>query len=254
MKGAFTTVPNMAAVLKNRLHIEQYECTAYDILFGCPGWLQGVIQGNLLIRSGEVKHVLVAGVEVASRLLDPHEMDSMLMADGCGAVILSAAENTEKGILSWATFSHAMSDIANITVGKCLDPNIEGHSFFKMNGKEVYRYATTWLPKVIQKALDKVNLTPKDIDLFFFHQANAKMLDGIARNLMQLYGQEKEPYAHKIPSIISFTGNTSVATVPTLFDLVKRGEVDHFRLEAGQRYVFASVGAGMHCNAVVYRS
>ncbi len=155
--------------------------------------------------------------------------------------------------MSSATFSHALGDLYNISLGNCLDPDIEGHCFFKMNGKEVYRYATTWLPKVIQKALDKVNLTPKDIDLFFFHQANAKMLTGIARNLMQLYGQENEAYEHKIPSSISFTGNTSVATIPTLFDLVKRGKMEGFELKSGQKYVFASVGAGMHCNAVVYQ-
>ena len=123
-----------------------------------------------------------------------------------------------------------------------------------MGQDKVYRYATTWLPKVVQKALGKVGLTPKDIDVFFFHQANAKMLDAIAHNLMALYGQGNEPYAHKIPSIISFTGNTSVATVPTLFDMVKKGKIEGFKLAAGQKYVFASVGAGMHCNAVVYQN
>lgn len=252
-KGTFHPIPNLAAVLKNRLHIENHECVAYDILFGCPGWVQGAIQANLLIQAGEAKHVLVVGVEVLSRLLDPHQMDSMLLGDGCGAVLFSAAENSTEGVLSWATFSHALDDLHHISLGPSLNPNVEGHCFFKMNGKEVYRYAATWMPKVIQKALDKVRLTPRDIDLFFFHQANAKMLTAIARNLMQLYGQEKEPYEHKIPSNIAFTGNTSVATIPTLFDLIKRGKMEGFRLEKGQKYVFASVGAGMHCNALVYQ-
>lgn len=253
-KGDFHPVPNMAAVLKHRLGIENYNCAAYDILFGCPGWVQGIIQANHIIAAGDAKHVLVAGVEVISRLLDPNDLDSMLMADGCGAVIVSAANRTRKGVLTSATFSHAMSDLANISLGTCLDSAIPGQSYFKMNGKEVYRYATTWLPLVIKKALEKSNLTTKDIDMFFFHQANGKMLEVIARNTMAAFGEENEPYAHKIPSIISFTGNTSVATVPTMFDIVKKGKLKGFKLKKGQKYVFASVGAGMHCNAVVYQN
>lgn len=250
----FSPVPNMAALLKNRLNITNYECVAYDILFGCPGWVQGSIQANRLIQTGEAKHVLVCGVEVASRLLDPHDMDSMLMGDGCGAVVYSADEDKEKGILATATFSHGLGDLNNITLGNSLNSETSGEIFFKMNGREVYRYATTWVPKVIQKALDKVGLTPNEIDMFFFHQANAKMLDAIAYNLMKIYGQHKEIYSHKIPSCIEFTGNTSVATVPTLLDLVNKGKMEGFELKAGQKYVFASVGAGMHCNAFVYQN
>lgn len=250
----FSPVPNLGALLKNKLNITNYECVAYDILFGCPGWVQGAIQANRLIKMGEAKHVLVCGVEVASRMLDPHDMDSMLMGDGCGAVIFSADEGSTKGILATATFSHGLSDLQNITLGNSLNPDTKGEIFFKMNGREVYRYATNWLPQVIKKALDKTGFTPKDIDMFFFHQANEKMLVAIARNLMKLYHQEKEAYSHKIPSSIHFLGNTSVATVPTLFDLVKKGKVDNFELKAGQKYIFASVGAGMHCNAFVYQA
>lgn len=248
----FHTVPNLAAVLKNRLGVENYECPSYDILFGCPGWVQGVIQANRLIKAGEADHVLVVGIEVVSRLLDPHDMDSMLMSDGCGAAVVSAKEGN--GVLAHATYSHGLKDLNSITLGASLNPETPGRTYFKMNGKEVYRYATTWLPQVVKQALDKAGLTPRDIDMFFFHQANAKMLTVIARNLMKLYGQEAEEYSHKVPSSISFLGNSSVATVPTLFDLVRKGEIEGFQAKPGQRYVFASVGAGMHCNAVVYEN
>ncbi|MEZ4687675.1 MAG: ketoacyl-ACP synthase III [Bacteroidia bacterium] len=249
---SFHTVPNLAAVLKNRLDARQHHCPAFDIMFGCPGWVEGLIQAQRMIALGEAQHVLVAGVEVASRLLDPHDMDSMLMSDGCGAAILSASP--KPGILAHATFSHGLGDLHSITLGESLNPEQGGRAFFKMNGRDVYRYATTWLPQVVQQALDKAGLTPADIDFFFFHQANAKMLSVIAHNLMKLYGMENDEYAHKIPSSISFLGNSSVATVPTLFDLVNKGKMEGFALRPGQRYVFASVGAGMHCNAVVYAS
>ncbi|MDB9824270.1 ketoacyl-ACP synthase III [Flavobacteriaceae bacterium] len=252
--GIFHTVPNLAAVVKNKLGITNHQCHAYDILFGCPGWLQGVIQANRLIESGEATHVLVAGLEIASRLLDPNDVDSLLMADGCGATIVSKSESKDKGVLAHAMFSHTEEDLNNITLGASLNRETTGHCFFKMNGQRVYKYATTWLPQVIRQALDKVEITPSEVDYFFFHQANAKMLRVIASNLMDLYGITDQQYVDKIPSSISFLGNTSVATIPTLFDLVNKQQMEGFTLKEGQTYVFASVGAGMHCNAVVYKS
>tara|TARA_B100000795_G_C22794581_1_gene438681 strand:+ start:164 stop:1231 length:1068 start_codon:yes stop_codon:yes gene_type:complete len=252
--GVFHTVPNLGAILKNELDIINHQCIAYDILFGCPGWLQGVIQANRLIATGEAKHVLVAGLEVASRLLDPHDLDSLLMADGCGATIISASDSRKTGILAHASFSHTENDLHNITMGSSLNKEIPGDCYFKMNGKKVYKYATTWLPEVIKKAMDKVSINPKDVDYFFFHQANGKMLRVIASNLMKLYDIDNENYATKIPMSIEFLGNTSVATIPTLFDLVNKNKMEGFKLEKNQTYVFASVGAGMHCNSVVYRS
>lgn len=253
-EGVFHTVPNLAAVVKNKLGITNHQCHAYDILFGCPGWLQGIIQANRLIESGEATHVLVAGLEIASRLLDPHDVDSLLMADGCGATLVSKNDAKDSGVISHAMFSHTEEDLNNITLGDSLNKEAAGHCFFKMNGQRVYKYATTWLPQVIKQALEKVDITPDEVDYFFFHQANAKMLRVIASNLMGLYDLKDATYAHKIPSSISFLGNTSVATIPTLFDLVDKNKMEGFSLKKGQTYVFASVGAGMHCNAVVYKS
>jgi 3-oxoacyl-[acyl-carrier-protein] synthase-3 len=254
-KGAnFHTVPNLAAILKHELNVTNHECIAYDIFFGCPGWLQGVIQANRLIASGEAKHVLVAGLEVASRLLDPHDVDSLLMADGCGTTIISASNDSNKGIIAHASFSHTENDLNNISMGPSSNNEAIGECFFKMNGQRVYKYATTWLPKVIKQAMDKVNINPSDVDYFFFHQANGKMLKVIAKNLMELYNIDDTSYQSKIPTSIEFLGNTSVATIPTLFDLVNKNKMEGFKLEKNQTYVFASVGAGMHCNSFIYKS
>lgn len=249
----FHTVPNVAAILKNQLAITNKDCPSYDILFGCPGWVEGFIQAHRMIQLGEAKHVLVAGVEVASRFLDPHDVDSMLMADGCGATIISADEHTQ-GVRSHATFSHAEDDLDSIILDGSLNKEQEGNLFFKMQGQKVYKYATSQLPLVIKKAMDKINMTPREVDYFFFHQANAKMLKAIAGNLMKAFAITEVDYSQKIPSSISFLGNTSVATIPTLFDLVKNNEIEGFPLKKGQTYVFASVGAGMHCNAIIYQS
>lgn len=113
--SCFHPVPNVAALLKNCLAITHKDCPSYDILFGCPGWVEGFIQAHRMIQLGEAKHVLVAGVEVASRFLDPHDVDSMLMADGCGATVISADDLTE-GVLSHATFSHAQDDLTVLSL------------------------------------------------------------------------------------------------------------------------------------------
>jgi 3-oxoacyl-[acyl-carrier-protein] synthase-3 len=251
--GAFHTVPNLAAVLKHELGSTNHDCIAYDLLFGCPGWLQGIIQAHQAILSGDAEHVLVTGLEVASRLLDPHDPDSMLLADGCGACVVSRSDASGPGLLSHATFSHAMDDNRIIYLGPSLKPGVDGVCYFHMNGRAVYRYATEWVPKVIMQALDKAGLDVTDIDIFLFHQANAKMLEAVAANLASSCGVSPETFSGKIPSTIETLGNTSVATIPTMLDLIRKGKLDGHQIRKSDVAVFASVGAGMHCNAMVYR-
>ena len=252
--GAFHTVPNMAAVLKHALGSTNHTCFAYDLLFGCPGWLQGIIQAHQAIRNGDAKHVLITGLEVASRLLDPHDPDSMILADGCGACVVSAGEEgDDKGILSYATYSHAMDDNRIIYLGPSNKPGVDGSCYFHMNGRAVYKYATEWVPKVIKDALDDANRNLADVDILLLHQANAKMLEAIAANLAELCGVPVDSLAGKIPSTIQFLGNTSVATIPTMLDLIRKRRLDGYDIREGDLAVMASVGAGMHCNAIVYR-
>lgn len=251
-ENTFHTVPNMAAYLKNALEITNHECFAYDVLFACPGWLQSVIQAHQTIENGDAENVLVVGIEVASHLLDPHDLDSMILADGCGAAVLSKSV-ANKGVLAYTTFSHAQKDINCIYLGKSNNPDLDGSCWFKMNGKEVYKYATSWVPKVVKKTLDKVNLSLKDIDMFLFHQANEKLNLAIANNLADLYQVGVEIFAGKLPTTIQFLGNTSVATIPTMLDLILKGNLEKYEINEGDTVVMASVGAGMHCNAIVYQ-
>ena len=251
--NGFHTVPNMAALLKNRLAITNHECFAYDILFGCPGWLQGIIQAHQAIQMGDAKNVLVVGIEVASRLLDPHDLDSMILADGCGAAVISGVDSGSAGIISYATFSHAQEDLACIYLSGSYNKALNAPTLFKMNGKDVYKYATVWVPKVIKAALDKAGLNAADVDMFLFHQANGKMLHAFANNLAQMYNIEGLNFDTKIPTTIDFAGNTSVATIPTMLDLILKNELGSYRITRGMKVVMASVGAGMHCNAIVYQ-
>jgi 3-oxoacyl-[acyl-carrier-protein] synthase-3 len=249
---AFHTVPNMAAYLKNALGITNHECFAYDLLFACPGWLQAVIQAHQAIRCGDAENILVVGIEVASRMLDPHDVDSMILGDGCGAVVVSKGDEG-RGVLSHATFSHANEDIDAIYLGRSNKKDVAGSCWFKMNGRDVYRYATKWVPQVIKKALDKAGLSVTDIDMFLFHQANEKLIQAVANHLADLYEVGAESFAGKLPMTIQFLGNTSVATIPTMLDLILKTKLEGYGIKEGDTVVMAAVGAGMHCNALVYR-
>jgi 3-oxoacyl-[acyl-carrier-protein] synthase III len=104
----------------------------------------------------------------------------------------------------------------------------------------------------MKQCLDKSGIDIKDLKKVFLHQANEKMDDGIIRALYKLYGIKEAP-EHIMPMNIHKFGNSSVATVPTLYDLVQKGKMDNHSLEKGDVVLFASVGAGMNINAFSYR-
>ena len=81
------TVPSIASRVKHLLRIKNPKCVGYDLLFGCTGWVEGVIQANAFIRAGIAKKCLIIGAETLSRVIDPHDRDSMIYSDGAGAVI-----------------------------------------------------------------------------------------------------------------------------------------------------------------------
>ncbi|WP_443937200.1 3-oxoacyl-ACP synthase III family protein [Pedobacter sp. MW01-1-1] len=250
-------LPSLAAKVKKQLEISNPDCVAYDIIFGCPGWVQGSIQADYYIKSGDAKCVLVIGAETLSRIIDPHDRDSMIFSDGAGAVIFQAEETHEnelkKGILSHKTETHALNHSGLLTMGKSANPDEKnGNAYLKMNGRKLYEFAVIQVPQVIKKAIDKANLTIEDINIVFVHQANGKMDTAIMKRLFKLYEKDLVPEM-LVPMTISWLGNSSVATVPTLLDLVLKGQVEGYTVKPGDVAVFASVGAGMHINAFIHR-
>lgn len=245
-------VPSIASRVKHRLRIENPYTVAYDIPFGCPGWLQGMIMGDYYIRSGDARRVLVIGAETLSRVSDPHDIDCMIFADGAGATLLEASEEAG-GILSHVTRTDAYDRAWMLRLGPSYDPGHPGHELFiKMDGHDIYKYALKTVPLVVKQALDKAGLALGDVSKVLMHQANAKMDDAILTRLFQLYGFKTIPEGI-MPMIIQWAGNSSVATIPTMLDLLLKGRLDGHRLAAGEVVVFASVGAGMNINAMVYR-
>ena len=247
-------LPALAAKVKQTLEINNPDCVAYDIIFGCPGWVQGMIQANYLIQSGDAKKVLVIGSETLSRIIDPHDRDSMIFSDGAGAVVLEARESEEPiGIIAHKTQTYAVNYGSLLVMGNSHNPaETNGNTYLKMNGRKLYEFAVINVPQVVKQAIDKAGVDITDIKTVFIHQANGKMDHAIMKRLFKLYGQDTVPQ-NLVPMTISWLGNSSVATVPTLLDLVRNGKVDGYQIKAGEYAVFASVGAGMHINAFVYK-
>lgn len=248
-------LPSLASKVKQHLGIVNPDCVAYDLIFGCPGWVEGSIQADYYIKSGDARRVMVIGSETLSRIIDPHDRDRMIFADGAGATIYGACEETgeNKGMLGHKTRTFAVDHSSHLQMGASYGPIADQASrFMKMNGRKLYEFAIIQVPLVIKEAIEKSGLVLEDVNIVFVHQANEKMDAAIMRNLFKLYGRDSVPQG-LVPMTVSWLGNSSVATVPTLLDLVLHGKVEGYSIKEGDVAVFASVGAGMHINAFLYR-
>ena len=243
--------PSLAVRVKNLLKIKNPKCVAYDILFGCPGWLEGVIQAYSFIKAGMAERCLVIGADTLSRVVDVNDRDSMIFADGAGATIIEKTEE-EGGILSHNTASYTDDEVFYLFYGKSYNPQAdEKTKYIKMRGRKVYEFALTNVPSAMKECLDLANTDISEIKKILIHQANAKMDDAIVKRLYKLFNEESPEEI--MPLTVDRFGNSSVATVPTMFDLIVRNKLGDHKIEKGDKIIFASVGAGMHINAMVYQ-
>jgi 3-oxoacyl-[acyl-carrier-protein] synthase III len=251
-KAQSDTVPSIAARIKHNLRIKNPGCVAFDVLFGCPGWIEGVIIAHQFLQNGAAKKYLVVGTETLSRVIDPHDRDSMIYADGAGASVLEYIDSKDAGILSMSHQSHTFEETYYLYFGESFK---EGHTpetrYIKMLGRKIYEFALNNVPLAMKDCLDKSGVSIKEVKKVFLHQANGKMDEAIIDRFYKLY-DEAMPVGI-MPMTIHYLGNSSVATVPTLFDLVRKGDFEGQGISKGDVIIFASVGAGMNINAITYR-
>lgn len=244
-------MPSLASRVKSKLGIENPNCVAYDILFGCPGWLEGVIQANAFIKAGIANRCLVIGSETLSQVIDSNDRDGMIFADGAGAVIIESS-NKSDGVLSHKTVTYSNNDEANyICYGKSNNLNSDDTKYIKMQGRKVYEFALNKVPNAMKKCFDECGHDIKDLKKIFIHQANLKMDEAIVKRFYKLYDL-KAP-KNVLPMNIEVFGNSSTATIPTLLDLVIKKKYNGHEIKKGDIILFASVGAGMNINAVSYQ-
>ena len=245
------TVPSLATRVKYGLQIKNPKCVAYDILFGCPGWIEAVIQAQAYIKAGMAKKCLVIGSETLSRVVDKHDRDSMIYSDGAGATIIEATDD-EGGILAHESATFSFDEAKFLYFGNSFnkneDPNIR---YIKMFGRKIYEFALSNVPKAMASCLEKSGIPITDVKKILIHQANEKMDEAIINRFYKLFKMETP--AGIMPMSIHKLGNSSVATVPTLYDLIVNGELEGQNLNKGDVIIFASVGAGMNINAIVYK-
>lgn len=248
-------LPSVASLIKQKLGIKNPNCIAYDIIFGCPGWVQGLIQADAFFRAGTAKKALIIGTETLSRVLDDHDRDSMIFSDGAGACVLEYKESGTggPGILGSAAQTFSLEEAGYIYMGCSNRPDADASvRYIKMKGRKVYEFAVKHVPAAMKACLDKSGAGIEDLKKIFIHQANEKMDEAMIQRLYQLYENKKAPEGI-MPMCVQWLGNSSVATVPTLYDLVCKKHLPGHALATGDVVLFASVGAGMNINAVCYR-
>ena len=246
-------VPTIATRVKHLLQIQNPDCVAYDLPFGCPGWVQGVIQADYFFKSGDAKRAVISGAENLSRIIDPHDIDTMIYSDGAGAVVIEGIESEKPvGIIAHKTRTDTLTQAHFLKMDVSYNPDFKDDTLFlKMNGRKLYEYALNTVPVLVKQVIEKAGLGIDNIDKVLIHQANAKMDHAILERTFKLFGKEYMP-DEIMPMIISKMGNNSVATVPILYDMIVRNQLPEHQFHPGDIMVFASVGAGMNVNAFVY--
>lgn len=245
-------VPSLAARVKHLLKIENNFCVAYDVLFGCPGWIEGVIQANAFIKAGIAKRCLIIGAETLSRVVDIHDRDSMIYADGAGAVVLEYNDQDNSGIQSHLSASYTLKEKDYLFFGKSYNNEAcQDTKYIKMEGRKIYEFALVHVPDAMKKCLDESKYSIDQVNKIIIHQANEKMDEAIVERFYKLYGLKMPE--NIMPMVIQKLGNSSVATIPSLLTMILKGELENHEIQKGDIILFASVGAGMNINAFVYQ-
>ena len=238
---------------------------AFDVNAACSGFLFALNTADAYLRMGLAENALIIGSEVLSKLVDWTDRGScILFGDGAGAVVVERCKAESRaveekqipaaGILGRALHSDGTGggvlqcDARELTTPYARtsavktdqnQPMDHREHFIQMDGQEVYRFATRRVPQCIEEALSDAGLTVPDIDLFVLHQANARIIDAVAK---RLHADRK-----KFPTNLERVGNLSSASIPVLLDeLHKQG-----KLHRGDRIVLAGFGAGLTIGACV---
>ncbi|MEG1200154.1 MAG: ketoacyl-ACP synthase III, partial [Algoriella sp.] len=224
-------VPSLASRVKHLLKIENNYCVAYDVLFGCPGWIEGVIQANAFIKSGIAKRCLVIGAETLSRVVDIHDRDSMIYADGAGAAILEINEG-DAGIKSHLSASHTLNEKDYLFFGKSYNQeSSDDVKYIKMIGRKIYEFALSNVPTAMKKCFDDSGYSIDQLNKIIIHQANEKMDEAIVKRFYQLYDTPMPE--HIMPMVIEKLGNSSVATIPTMLTMIMKDELCSHEINEG---------------------
>jgi 3-oxoacyl-[acyl-carrier-protein] synthase-3 len=220
-------------------HMLGAECGAFTLTAGCTGWVYALAVGQQFIQSGANKCILVIGVETISKFVDwTDRATCVLFGDGAGAVVMEASE-TPTGVLAFELGSDGSGYEHLIVPGgltakpfsqEVLDNR---ETYIRMNGREVFKFASRVLGRSLNKVLADAGMSPNDIDLFIPHQANHRIVEAAAR----LMGVPENKFFMNIQRY----GNTSAASIPiALCEALEEG-----RTKPGDTLAFVGFGGGL---------
>ncbi len=223
------------------------QCGAFDMQAACTGFIYALSVAHQFIQTGSIKHALVIGVELLSRVVDYNDRSTcILFGDGAGAVVLSASDEPG-GVLGFTLGSDgAKPELLYVPAGGSKEPLTEegiraGRQWVKMQGSEVFKFATRIMGTAMEEALAHAGMTADDMDLFIPHQANLRIIEAASKRL----GLPSE----KVFVNIERYGNTSAAAVPiALCEAIEQG-----RVRPGQHVGMVAFGAGLTWAAAVVK-
>lgn len=232
------TFPSVATILQHKLGLGEH-CCAFDLQAVCSGFIYALTVADSFIKTGSVKRILVVGAEKITNLLDWTDRNTcILFGDGAGAVVLEATSEN-KGILAWSLHSDGQYfDLLNTSHGVGFGKT-SGYIF--MEGREVFKLAINKMSACVLKTLEKCGLTMEDVSLLIPHQANKRILSGVAKKLN--FPEEK------VIITLEKQGNTSAASIPLAIDFAYRNN----RIKENDIFVLEALGGGLTWGSVVIR-
>lgn len=238
-------IPASASLVQHNLGAK--DCGAFDLVAGCSGFVYGLVTATQFVTSGACRHVLLVGAEALSRVVDWTDRTTcVLFGDGSGAVVVSASDR-EGGLLSYVLGSDGGgAEHLCIPAGGTRLPatheTVEGRRhFLKMNGREVFKFASRILPKAFHQSVEKAGIEPGDIDLLIPHQANIRIIDS-ARDSLSV--DQEVVYVN-----VDRYGNTSAASIP----MALCEAIDEGRVKPNSLLAMVAFGAGLTWASAIWR-
>jgi len=215
---------------------------AFDLNAACAGFLFALHTAWAYVQAGVYRNALIVGGEVLSKLVDWQDRGTcILFGDGAGAVLVEGCETG--GILSFVQHSDgsrgSVLSCGNRPLSNFWFQQSFDNGYVRMNGREVFSFALRQVPAAIEEALNAAGLSVSEIDLFVLHQANQRIIEGIAKRL----GVELS----RFPMNLGRVGNTSSAAIPLLLDELNGQR----QIRRGSKIVLSGFGAGLTCGACV---
>ncbi|GEM18279.1 beta-ketoacyl-ACP synthase III [Gluconobacter oxydans] len=212
----------------------------FDISAACSGFVYALATATALMQSGQAKKVLVIGSEVFSRLLDWTDRSTcVLFGDGAGAVLLETGAGEGEGVLSTHLHSDGRTGDILYVDGAAGCPSTSQH--LRMQGREVFRHAVVKLSQAVDEALEANGLTGQDIQWMVPHQANLRIIDGMAKKLALP--------ADRVVVTVDRHANTSAASIPlALNEAVRDG-----RVRKGDLVLMEALGGGLTWGSALIR-